>query len=541
MFYSKEFFKSSLNESPTMSSLDKSRIGKEQDNFRNRTTVQLENIYDVVIVGGGIAGTALACALASSPKTSSQKIALIEIGDYSEFRKWKPSLDEFSNRVSSITPGSARFLKEIEVWDHLDLTRIKPYQSIHVWDGVSDGQISFSNKNDNHDNSIPYLGFTPNSQQKPEALAWIIENYNLQRGILSKLEDTFREKGDIAKRIDVFDRTRVDKISFTKNQEDDSFDLSEWPLVELDNGKSLRARLLKVGADGINSPVRIFAQIESLGWDYNSSAIVATLQVNPLVQNDTAWQRFLPTGPIAMLPLNQAGYASLVWSTSPQLSKKLCHLPSDQFIPLLNAAFRLPTQDLDYFYSQILSDLGKSISIDDEMRWREEVLNKTRNDHSYTWDQKGNGNINTDRNMNTRPPKIIGIQEDSRATFPLRMRNSERYVKERVVLVGDAAHAIHPLAGQGLNQALADVKSLLKVIETGVMNGQDIGDLRLLSEYASERYLPNLVMISAVDKLHKLFSTDFGPVVWARSVGLRAFDSVRPVKAEIMKFAMGVE
>ncbi|CAG8676792.1 919_t:CDS:2, partial [Scutellospora calospora] len=259
---------------------------------------------------------------------------------------------------------------------------------------------------------------------------------------------------------------------------------------------------------GINSIVRSFANIESLGWDYNAHAVVATLQVNPLAENVTAWQRFLPTGPIAMLPIKN-GFSSMVWSTTPALASKICTLSTNNFIHLVNAAFRLRIADLEYLYSQLEN---KDIDFGKEFEWRQNVEKK---------------NVNP---VEIFPPLVSNVQEQSRAKFPLKLRNAESYIKERIVLVGDAAHTIHPLAGQGLNQGLADVQSLVKVIEHGVITGQDLGNIQLLKNYSSDRYLSNLIMLGSVDKLHKLFGNNFAPIVFIRSLGLQMINNLEPVK-----------
>ncbi|CAG8687014.1 11666_t:CDS:2, partial [Acaulospora colombiana] len=272
-------------------------------NEQDASSRKNESVFDIVIVGGGITGSSLACTLVSSDITQSQRVALVEFSDVSHLKEWKPPKNEFSNRV---------------------------------------------------------------------------------------------------------------------------------------------------GADGLNSVVRSFTNIESLGWDYNAHAIVATLHVDPLIENATAWQRFLPTGSVAMLPLE-----------------------------------------------------NDSFNIGDEFEWRH--------------------NVESREAKSRLPPLVLGVQKKSRAMFPLRMRNSESYVKERVVLVGDAAHTIHPLAGQGLNQGLEDVQCLAKVIEHGIITGQDI-------DYSSARYFSNVLMLGAVDKLHKLFGTKLAPIVLARSLGLRIVNNIEPLK-----------
>ncbi|ORX62712.1 ubiquinone biosynthesis hydrox [Hesseltinella vesiculosa] len=466
-------------------------------------TQNLDNVYDIVIVGGGVAGTALACSLASQPYLKQQRIALIEAMDLSNTLTWTAQPDDFSNRTVSLTPGSMRFLQDIGATDFFTPGRANPYSDMRVWDGVTDAHIHFD------------ASMADTTQQKDESnIAYMIENVHLQHALLKRLEQC-QEQGAA---LDLFTKTRVASIEQTQPSGDtniDALDLSDWPMVHLEQGPSLRARLL-IGADGIQSPVRSFANIDSLGWDYNAHGVVATLKLDS-PEHHTAWQRFLPTGPIAMLPMGE-GYASMVWSTKPHLAKLLKTISADDFVQLVNAAFRLNHVDLSYFYKEL--GQGQLPDLAGEVAWRDQVM---RNDQKRL------------------PPKVAAVQEGSRASFPLRLRNSERYVSDRVALVGDAAHTTHPLAGQGLNQGLLDVEYLTYVLAEGAREGQDLGSIHLLRNYATERYLKNIVMISACDKLHRLFSTDFPPVTWLRSLGLSTVNNLDAVKGEIMRYAMAIE
>ncbi|GAA5815003.1 hypothetical protein MFLAVUS_008507 [Mucor flavus] len=478
----------------------------------------LENAYDVVIIGGGVAGVTLACSLASRPSLRNSRIALVEAMDLTGVRNWEPKLDNYSNRVVSLTPGSMSFFDQIGVTKHMALDRANGYRDMQVWDGVTDARIHL-------DSAI--LKDYGSKSLKENTIAYMVENLNVQSAALKRIEEC-RANGS---QIDLIQQVKVAEIEGPKEEEknvDEGLDLHDWPTVHLDNGRKLKARLL-IGADGINSPVRNFANIDSLGWDYDAQGVVATLKLDPTRPNNTAWQRFLPTGPIAMLPLSE-GYASMVWSTTPAIAKALKNVSSTDFCNLVNAAFRMSHIDLKYLYKQIdMQTFKPACDISEEYHWRESVAKKSMNDQEIF-----------DREFSL-PPEIIQVQDKSRASFPFRLRNAESYVSDRVALVGDAAHATHPLAGQGMNQGLLDVECLSQLLEKGATEGQDIGSIHLLRQYASERYLRNIMMITSCDKLHRLFSTDAAPITWARSLGLNAVNNTGFLKAEIMKYAMGIE
>ncbi|KAJ3551493.1 hypothetical protein NM688_g4672 [Phlebia brevispora] len=199
---------------------------------------------DVVIVGGGPAGLALASALSSSKAVrDSLRVTLVEAGDLVKIKEWQMPADSFHNRVSSITNASRGFLEEIGVWEWVDGARTQPIEDMQA-----NARIAFTASD------LPI--------QRTSHLTTMVENLNLQRASLRYLS-RYPE-------VELLDNVKVQSIT------PDGSEGGSWPLVHLSDGRVIRARLL-IGADGHNSPVRKYAGIESYGWAYDTHAIVATL------------------------------------------------------------------------------------------------------------------------------------------------------------------------------------------------------------------------------------------------------------------------
>lgn len=372
---------------------------------------------------------------------------------------------------------------------------------MRVWDGLSSNSL------------ISFDG-----QQPSPSIAYMTENQNLIRALTARL--------DALPDISLFDKTTVADISLGPPKSSlpvpsTSLNLSSYPHITLSTNHTIAARLL-VGADGLKSPVRTFAGIPTRGWDYDRHGVVATLELAPghghdaeTFQNATAYQRFLPSGPIAFLNL-PGDYATLVWTTTPAQAARLKALSTADFVAMVNAAFRLETADLDYMFTLESGQVR-------ELEWRESVSASNRAEES--------GEV---------PQRVVSAQEGSIASFPLRLRHASTYTTHRIALLGDAAHTIHPLAGQGLNMGLADSRSLASAIEDAVAHGSDIGsEIGCLNRYNGERWMANNRMLGIVDKLHWLYSFKSGPVVGLRGMGLRAVDSLGPVKEWFMRQAGG--
>ncbi|KIX92145.1 uncharacterized protein Z520_12138 [Fonsecaea multimorphosa CBS 102226] len=508
------------------------RFASTKPNASSPTTPE---IFDIVTVGGGPAGLALLAALKSSPITSHLKTALIETQDLSRLRQWQSPEDQYSNRASSLTPSSVSFLEKTGAWDHVDQSRVQAYDEMQVWDAANDAAIQF----DWHAETSKY-------NAPPRTVATMTENANLTRALLERIAQLGAESS-------LFSNTSVSTIV---NGEDDpeGLNLSTWPVLRLESKQppshssspsypsSIAARLL-VGADGFNSPVRAFAGIASHGWDYNRHGVVATLTVQPTPDNTsqtddfdlfaeeplsnraTAYQRFLPElgGPIAVLPLPN-NHASLVWSTTPANAAYLKTLPPSAQIAMINAALRLSQTDIKYLFTLPPSSPDQH---SDELHWRLQ---------------------HTPSPQTSRPvPIITGVQDKTLASFPLRFRHSTSLIGPRVALIGDAAHTIHPLAGQGLNLGLADAASLADTVAYAVQHGMDVGDSAFaLERYNADRFGKGLVMAGGVDALNWLYQMGSGGdgilsslVGGVRGLGMKVVDSgiVPGLKGLIMRQA----
>lgn len=399
--------------------------------------------YDVAIIGAGIAGSALAAALTGR----GLDIALVEARPLASPALPAPrDLNGFDSRVSALTPRSRQLLEQVEAWQAIADYRLQAYRHMTVWDAEGTGEIEF----DCAEVSAPVLGY-------------IVEN----RAVMNALLGRVLEAADIS---------CLSPARLGACRQLDTGGVA----IQLEAGGTLEADLL-VAADGALSRVRELLGFTTREWDYGHRAIVATVQTEHPHQ-DTAWQRFLASGPLAFLPLpgeDECHYCSIVWSLQEELADGLMALDDAGFCAELQNAFE--------------SRLGR----------------------------------------------VLGAGR--RFAFPLRQRHAVDYVQPGVALVADAAHTIHPLAGQGINLGLQDVAVLAEEILAARERGTAPGRIEVLRRYQRRRKGENLLMMAAMDGFKYLFEQQALPLRWLRNVGMRGVGQLPILKRRLIRHAMGVD
>nr|WP_299245202.1 UbiH/UbiF/VisC/COQ6 family ubiquinone biosynthesis hydroxylase [uncultured Halomonas sp.] len=391
---------------------------------------------EIVIVGGGLVGASLAVLLGEAGLAVSVLDARPKALDTAPIGKGQPA-----QRVSAVTPVSQRLLERLKVWPALQ--RVTPYRGMQVWEAEGSGAISF----DADQAGTPVLGH-------------IVENDVM----LAALEARLAELPSVTQ---VFG-ARVDALQTT----------GAGRRLILADGRRFMAPLV-VAADGARSQLRELAGIEVRAHDTGQTALVTTVRTEH-AHGGVARQIFLPTGPLAFLPVTidgDAHYCSIVWSTTPQEAERLSALSREALSDALATAFE--------------HRLGKVEVIDDAIE------------------------------------------------VPLVQRHASRYVEEGLALIGDAAHSIHPLAGQGVNLGFMDAAVLAEEVIEAHQRGAELGDLRILSRYARRRRGDNTTMLALMDGFRLLFGAEHPALRLARNVGLSSVDRLLPLKRVIMRQAVG--
>jgi 2-octaprenylphenol hydroxylase len=393
-------------------------------------TTRTDSDFDVVVAGAGMIGCTCAVAIAQS----GVRVALVDPGPIN-FKHSRPN----PIRVSAVNLATENILRALGTWSVLKAENLSPFRQIDVWDAGSSGQITFSAANA----GLAHLGH-------------IIEN----EAITSALTTCLSRLGNVT----CFASDSVETF------ESDHDGIS----IVLASKQNINGKLL-VGADGTESRVRSLAEISVEKTPYNHQAIVATVTTE-LPHRETARQRFLDTGPLAFLPL-QDGHSSIVWSCSPQRFDELNGLDDAAFSTALTEAFE--------------NRLG-AITL-----------------------------------------------ASSRSSFPLISQHANQYIESRIALVGDAAHSVHPLAGLGANLGFADAAALAELIDHAHHTRKDIGNRSLLRRYERWRRGQNQLVTKVVDALYYTFGSNRPDIQSLRGFGFSCAQNIPLLKRLIIDSATG--
>jgi 2-octaprenyl-3-methyl-6-methoxy-1,4-benzoquinol hydroxylase len=386
---------------------------------------------DIIVVGAGVVGAATALGLARA----GLRVTLVESRLPSP---WDPAASP-DLRVYAIAPASSDLLETLGVWPNIAALRAQPYRAMRVWDAGAEGELHFRA-----------------ADAGGELLGHIVEQGLIQHALWQAMQQ--------APNIELRCPARVAAFGQDAN----------GVTLELDDGTRLGASLV-IAADGAESPLRTLAGIDTSGRDYAQRGVVAFVR-STQPHSDTAWQRFQPGGPLALLPFVD-GLASIVWT-----------LPTDEaerVLALDDAAF------------------GDAVTRASDAR------------------------LGT---LTVASP---------RAAFPLRLQLAQRYVFERLVLVGDAAHVVHPLAGQGVNLGLADAAELIALLGKARTDKRDLSAPTLLRRYERTRRSENTLAAHTFDGLERLFASDAVLPTLLRGPALGLVNRVAPLKRFFLRHASG--
>ena len=392
---------------------------------------------DMVIIGAGIAGCALAALLAAS----GLEIVLLEANALPDRAPGiAADLSAIDPRVSALSSASQQLLRRAGAWHRIPDGAFGAYSSMCVWEEDGTAQIDFHA-----------------SELHQDLLGHIVENRWLTGALLAAIDEYPNVLVCAPQRLQGVQR------------------IGQRLRLQLESGACVETALL-VGADGAHSKVRHCAAIAHREWDCEQRAIVATIRTSA-THRQTAWQCFMQTGPLALLPLADEHICSIVWSADEDVAMQLLQLDDGEFRTRLERASE--------------HRLGRVLEV------------------------------------------------SARRAFALRQLHAETYAAAQIVLVADAAHVIHPLAGQGINLGLADVRVLSEEIIRAGMRGLSPGDTQVLGRYQRRRRGENSVMLRAMDGFRLLYGDRRAAVRIARNIGLAAVHRLAPLKRQLMRQALG--
>ncbi len=393
---------------------------------------------EVIVVGAGVTGLSVATLLAQSSHAADLSIRVV---DAAERPVWQAEKD-VALRVSAISCGSADLLEHVGAWSAIESSRLCPYDHMSVWDATDEPTSASSLQFDADEFAVQHLGY-------------IVENVLIQDALLA-----------------VLDAAEVE-LCFDAPIASIAADAPKHRVV-LQSGAVLDADLI-IGADGARSIVRESAGIRIQRRPYAQTAFVTHLSPERSHQH-TAWQRFLRSGPLGMLPLAD-GRISVVWSTTPDTAEKALQCSDEELGALLTEA-------------------------------SDSVLGKL-------------------------------VVSGPRGAFPLAAQHAGDYVRRGIALIGDAAHTVHPLAGQGANLGLQDASELAAVIIAALDVGEHPADRPVLRRYERARKGANATMMHFMTGLNRLFAADSPVLSELRRTGMQLFNRSGPVRELVVGVALG--
>ena len=392
--------------------------------------------FDIAVIGAGIVGSCAALSLARA----GYRVAIVEAHEPKAWSGETPDL-----RVVALAADNQKLLDACGVWEKIAARRVQPYTEMRVWDAAAGNELHLSA-----------------SQQAQESLGAIVENNNIADALWHVIKQESR--------IHCFCPDKLESI-----EQDASVK------IHLKSGSVITANLV-LGADGASSKVRELLGLKTDKKDYGQRGVVAYVTTE-LPHLDTAWQRFLPTGPLAFLPFSD-GRCSIVWTLPNDEAERLLHCDEENFCNELTRAF------------------------------------------------------------DARLGKVIGVSQ--RAAFPLQRQLSKEMLVGRVALIGDAAHTVHPLAGQGVNLGLRDVAALLALLgeaKTSPENAKQKNAVQVsqykLERWARQRTSENAVAAYSFEAINRVFSNDEVLPTLLRGHAFGIANAVPPIRNFLLKQASG--
>lgn len=395
----------------------------------------MKNISDILIVGGGLNGPALALALAQT----GHSVTIVDA-----LQPEQQAEDDFDGRGYALALASQRLLQRIGVWQHV-ADHAQPMLDIKVTDGHA-GQ-----------GPSPFFLHFDHTELEEGPMGYMVEDRFLRRAFQKAMSET----------------PGISRINGRKvlSQASDANAVD----VTLDDGTELRGRVL-VGADGRRSGTAQRAGIKRTGWDYGQTALVCAIH-HEKAHNGVAHQFFMPAGPLAILPL-PGNMSSIVWSERTETAMAIHALDDQSYLQALRPRF---------------GDFLGEISL-----------------------------------------------AGKRFTYPLGLSLANSFVAPRLALVGDAAHGMHPIAGQGLNAGLRDVGALAEVLTEATRRGEDIGAIPVLERYQQWRRFDTATLAAATDAFNRLFSNDNPVLRLGRDLGLGLAGAIPGLRRNFMREAAGL-